>query len=213
MDRSKRHPLVASAAPGKPMSLDSYEHKFENDYWGNLSGKDPYKLERRQVFREPDSPSWRAFMAGNEEKALWHIELQRPHWMARAQRSRDIGLTMRRVRVVEFPLTPYVHWELYALQALAECGAPTRIVLSHQVARFEAHAPLPELITLGIEVMYRVTYDHEGTVTGGVRYTDTRAIHEARLFIQGLYDQGEDMEKFFLREIAPLPFPTPARES
>src|SRR5690606_21924127 len=91
-------------------------------------GEDSWKLERRQDFQQPGTPSWEAFARGEGGEALRLLEERREKLSAFAERNRRHGIALYRVRVVEGPIIPYVQWELYSLRISAEYGERIRSV-------------------------------------------------------------------------------------
>jgi hypothetical protein len=81
---------------------DFYEHTA-------LAEKELWKLERIQVFQQPEDPSYAAMMAGDWKRSLELIEDKRKG-AARSLGSLDAE-TNRRVRVVEKPVSHYLQWE------------------------------------------------------------------------------------------------------
>ena len=53
---------------GQELKLDAYFEDFDARFWRVDSS---WKLERRQVFQEPDVPSW-AMAAGDRERGRPH---------------------------------------------------------------------------------------------------------------------------------------------
>lgn len=176
-----------------------------DQYWGHISRFD--KLERLQNFREPGYPSWDSFAAGRWDEAL-HI-MQRNRSAVEKEFAEDsrVGLASYRVRVVEFPITPYLQWELYELKMRAEYGEGIRVVGPEAVAHYETDAVVPELIFMETLAMYEICYDSSGTQIGGRKFTDLGLIEKCLSDVHALYTHGEDLLMFFEREIAPLPPP------
>jgi hypothetical protein len=160
-----------------------------------------WKLERAQHFHEPDVPSWVAMMDGDWRRALKLIEEMRF--------SRDLPprIQLRRLRIVETPLTPYMHWELVLLAARTRAGERARVLSASAVRRLERAAPLPELVILGPDLMYEVLYDRTGAHTGGRRITDTPVIEGCVRIMAELYGTAEELLDHYEREVAPLPPP------
>jgi hypothetical protein len=173
--------------------------------WSRIDRFD--KLERIQHFRQPDDPSWRAFAAGRWRESLALTERNRPNVAAEFAEDERLGYRSYRVRVVEFPIDPYVQWEMHRFKVRVECGEHIRVVGPNEVARFERHGPVPELIFMGSLAMYEVLYDENGVLSGGRKYTDPDLVAAIRAEVQDLYDEGEDFRSFFERAIAPLPPP------
>lgn len=168
-----------------------------------------WKLERSQVFREPDDTSWQAFMSGDWRRALDLLEKDREDVRAEARQNAARGLRIRRVRVVEHPLGPYLQWELHALKLLADEGFGLTVLPAEQVAALEVRAQLPEVVVVGDRVLYEVQYEPDGTPCGARRITASDVIGAAASEIERLYERGEPFLGFFAREVNPLPAPTP----
>ncbi|GAA4584012.1 hypothetical protein GCM10023194_22850 [Planotetraspora phitsanulokensis] len=166
-----------------------------------------WKLERAQHFHEPDVPSWVAMMDGDWRRALTLIKEMRF--------SRDLPsrIELRRLRIVETPLTPYMQWELELLAARTRAGERARVLPASAVRWLERAAPLPELVILGPDLMYEVLYDRAGAHTGGRRITDMSLIEECVGIMAELYGAAEDLLDHYEREVAPLPPPAVSRVS
>lgn len=113
----------------------------------------------------------------------------------------------RRLRVVEFPVTPYVQWELHVLRLRVDAGDRIRVLDARAIADVERKRPVPEVVILGDAVMYEVQYDAEGNADGARRYGDPALIAETSAGFDVLYARAEDFRDFFAREIVPLPPP------
>lgn len=173
--------------------------------WAQIDRFD--KLERLQHFREPHDASWRAFAAGRWEESRELSEQNRPMVEAEFAEDRRLGYSSYRVRVVEFPISPYLQWEMYRFVIRVECGENLRVVGPEAIARYETDGVAPELIFMGDLAMYEVLYDETRVLAGGRKFTDPDLIAGCRAEVHALYAQGEDFQAFFDREIAPLPPP------
>jgi hypothetical protein len=164
-----------------------------------------WKLECRQTVQEPESDSWCRLAEGSWDEALALLPTTMDS-VARRYRA-DNGFIGTRVRVVEESLTPYVHWEMHALQH--RVGAGERIsVLSVASARaMLGDTELPELVGLGDKVLYRVNYDDQGQLLGAARATEPAAVGQVRDQVVALFEQGEEFDRYFAREVADLPPP------
>jgi hypothetical protein len=165
------------------------------------------KLERIQYFREPRDASWLAFTAGRWQESLELAERNRSNVIAEFAEDARLGYRSYRVRVVEFPIDPYLQWEMHRFRIRVECGENIRIVRSDAVARFEKNDIVPELIFMGSLAMYEIVYDENGMLAGGRKFTDPRLIARCRAEVRELFTGGEDFRTFFDREIATLPPP------
>ncbi|MEU3984749.1 DUF6879 family protein [Streptomyces sp. NPDC026672] len=166
------------------------------------------KLERGQTFKEQGSPSWDAFVAGDWAGALRLIEADRDSSAKYFQDMARRGLVFRRLRIVEFPVTPYVQWEMQLFRLRSELGEEIRVLNVLEIADLENERPLPEIVILGDSVMYNVIYDEELKGAGARRFTDPEQIATTAAEFESLYSKGENFSDFFEREIAPLGPPT-----
>ncbi|MEV0307196.1 DUF6879 family protein [Nonomuraea fuscirosea] len=193
------NPFAAVAdADGLVLDVPEYQARFERDH---AACTEPmWKLERAQVFYEPDVASWRAMMDGDWGRSLALIErVAGP--LADYFRHRQ---PVRRVRVVELPVTAYLQWEMHILALRARAGSPCRTVPAERVAALD---PLPELVIFSPSLMYEVLYDRHGGGSGGRRITDAEVVGPCLRAVRGLFDEGEEVDAFHEREVAPLPPP------
>ncbi|MBT3154260.1 hypothetical protein HTV45_25880 [Streptomyces sp. CHD11] len=162
------------------------------------------KLERGQHFRERGFPSWEAFADGDWERALSLADERREDYAREIRRASDRGVTHRRLRVVEFPVTPYVQWELFVLRVRVDVGDAIKVIDARDISSIERNRLVPEVVILGDVVMYEVVYDEDGNAAGANRYTDSSLIRETNAGFDALYERGEGFHDFFAREIVPL---------
>ncbi|MFE2942555.1 DUF6879 family protein [Streptomyces sp. NPDC059255] len=172
-----------------------------------------WKLERRQYFEEQNSPSRDALHHGDWQEALRLFAEGRGAIMAKARENERRRYVFHRVRIVEYPITPYVQWELHSLVQQDELGGNrVRIVTADKVADSEKARQLPEIVVMGSRTLYNILYTDNGRPLGAIRFTDRRKVHDWEHYIRSLYEAGEDIASFFSREIAPLPAPVPQPE-
>ncbi|MEU0811188.1 DUF6879 family protein [Streptomyces sp. NPDC005970] len=165
------------------------------------------KLERGQNFKERGFSSWEAFVAGEWAKALSLVEEKREVYAKQFQKASELNVTERRLRVVEFPVTPYVQWELFVLRLRVELGDKIKVIDARKIMDVEERRPVPEVVILGDAAMYEVVYDDDGNAAGANRFTDPELIKETSAGFNALYGRAEFFFDFFNREIAPLPPP------
>lgn len=185
--------------PGEKMLGDVYLADFDEHFW--KTGESGFwKLERLQEFREPTDESWVAFSGGDWQGAMALLESRRDALTRHYARLQEHGIETWRIRVVEQPLTDYMRWELRLLLMRDELGGHTRVIDAGRVRSQEKRGVLPELITLGDDVMYRLLYDGTGLQEGGVRYTGRALVARCRQFIQRLYGEGEPIIEYLARQ-------------
>lgn len=162
------------------------------------------KLERGQTFKEPGTPSWEAFDSGDWARAMRLIEDDRESVATYFRDATRRGLTFRRLRVVEHPVTPYLQWEMNVLRLRSELGEKIRVLDAGTISDLERDAQVPEVVILGSSVMYAVIYDDDLKGSGARRFTDPDQVRTTTREFEALYAQGEEFSEFFEREIAPL---------
>ncbi|MFF7233543.1 DUF6879 family protein [Streptomyces sioyaensis] len=180
----------------------SYHEDFRRHYESGI--RFLKKLERGQNFKERGFPSWEAFAAGEWNRALSLIEEKREIYAGQFRKAAELGILERRLRVVQFPVTPYVQWELFVLRLRVELGDSIRVMDARKISDIEVDHLVPEVVILGDEVMYEVVYDGDGNAAGANRIADQGTIQETSAGFDALYRRGEDFTEFFNREIAPL---------
>ncbi|MCK2239246.1 MULTISPECIES: DUF6879 family protein [unclassified Crossiella] len=197
---------LLARAPREELTLAEFDRATAADL-ARIGPPGFWKLERQQSFAEPGDDSWAAFDRGDWAEALRLIAERQPDFLAYYRRAAARGDRYWRVRVVELPLTPYLHWELHVLRLRAVSGAAIRVVGPERIERFEHTGPLPEVFTVGSRAMYEVVYNEHGEPAGGRRFTDRDLIRRVQRLIQDLYDCGEELSAFFDREVARLGAP------
>lgn len=166
------------------------------------------KIERGQTFREQGSPSWDAFASGDWAGALRLIESERDSVAAYFRDAARRDLAFRRLRVVEFPVSPYLQWEMNSFRIRSELGEQIRVLDAREITDLERETQVPEIVILGSSVMYAVIYDDDLKGAGALRFTDPDEIKTTTSEFESLYAKGEEFSEFFEREIAPLGPPT-----
>ncbi|MDX3312270.1 DUF6879 family protein [Streptomyces sp. NPDC054884] len=195
------------SGPSERMDRPTYHADFHRIRSSGIRFQN--KLERGQNFKERGFASWEAFAAGEWERALSLIEEKRETYARQFREAAQLDILERRLRVVEFPVTPYVQWEMFVLRLRVELGDNIRVLDARKISDIEKERPVPEVVILGDVVMYEVCYDDDGNAAGAIRFADRALIRETSAGFDALYGRGEDFHRFFDREIAPLA-PPPA---
>ncbi|MEC4016257.1 DUF6879 family protein [Streptomyces sp. H27-D2] len=193
-------------AESEVLKREDYLSDFYRTFEGNIERFD--KLERGQSFQEPGYESWEAFHRGDWRESLSLLESSRPALVDYYDGMRRRGLTTRRVRVVESPVTPYIQWEMHVLRLRAELGEEIRIVDAGGLREFEKESPVPELVILGYSTLYEILYNATGIGAGARRFRNRDLIDEVAAAFESLYRQGEEFFEFFDHTISPLAPPT-----
>jgi hypothetical protein len=196
------HELLGTAS-GEELALEDYLEDYDQRFW-RIEEHGFWKLERQQTFQEPGFGSWEAFVAGDWPEALRLIEAERAGFEEYFDRLAKQHITFRRVRVVQEPISPYLQWELHVLRLREQCGEQIRIIGADEIAAFESNGRLPELITLGSDTLYEISYSEQGIVEGAARFTDRETITTCRQFIERLYAEGQELGHYFQDAVAEL---------
>jgi hypothetical protein len=190
------------------MDRPTYHADFRRNYQSEIRHLN--KLERGQNFKERGFPSWEAFAAGEWDRALSLIQEKRDVYAQQFRDAARLDILERRLRVVEFPVTPYVQWELFVLRLRVDLGDNIRVLDARKISDIEKDRPVPEVVILGDVAMYEVLYDDDGNAMGANHFTDRALIQETSAGFDALYERGDDFHEFFDREIIPLAPPAVA---
>ncbi|WP_284742119.1 DUF6879 family protein [Amycolatopsis sp. RTGN1] len=192
-------PLVT--LPGDRLTPDEYFSDYDRNFW-HTDNTGCWKLERQQHFVESGNASWDAFNRGDWSKALRLMEERRQALADYENRIAGHGFEVRRIRIVEEPLSPYLIWELNSLHVRFQVGGKIRVVDGGVVAGLELHEVLPELFILGKKVIYQVLYTESGELEGAIRSDVPDLIQHWTATAGRLYDQGEDLGGYFAQKVA-----------
>lgn len=80
------------------------------------------KLERAQSYQEPGNESLAAYLKGDKREAANLLKLPIEGWDERFNYVAQANIPWTRVRLVEFPMTPYLEWEFLTYQRSARYG-------------------------------------------------------------------------------------------
>ncbi|MEU6408562.1 DUF6879 family protein [Microbispora sp. NPDC046933] len=189
------------AVPGTMLPMKEYAADFL-EVFHDVDGV-IWKLERAQEFDEGPNPSWNAMREGDWQRSLELLEAARETIAADLPARGEL----RRLRVVETPLTAYLQWELHLLALRMRLGERGRVLDAREVADIETDGPLPELVIFPGRHMYHVQYDKGGTCVGARRTDDAEAVRAWGSIVSSLYERGEDLLTYVEERVAPLPPP------
>lgn len=197
-------PGLVDDQAGDLLTFDAYMKDADERQFRLGAGHASWKLERQQYFSDPTDPPWVAFSEGRWEDSLRLMDDARPAIREFMKEAFDNDVALHRVRVVEMPIRPYLQWELHYLRLATEMGEKIRIIDAARVRDVERHGLLPEVLTAGVDTVYRILYTDEGAPVGARRVIDSGLLARCVRFIQELYDEGEELDEFFDREVAHL---------
>jgi hypothetical protein len=193
--------------PGEVLDLSTY-HALRTEETQHLTGP-IWKLERSQYFHEPDDdPSWQAFIANDWARVLAVFEGERSAARAETDKYARQGSELRRLRIVDRPVTPYLLWEMQWFRILDEEGTAIRVLDAEQVRDREYEAMLPEVV-VDEHALYHVSYDEAWKACGARRIDDPHVVRRATTEIAELWQESEPFARYFVREIARLTPPVP----
>ncbi len=116
---------------------------------------------------------------------------------------RQQGSELRRLRIVERPVSPYLLWEMQWFKVLAEDGTSIRVLDASRISHLEHAGPLPEVV-VDEHALYHVSYDEDWKAAGARRIDDRDVIRQAAEELTSLWESAEPLARYFPREIAPL---------
>lgn len=187
------------SVPGTTLDVVSY-HALRRKESQHLTGP-IWKLERSQYFHEPDDdPSWLAFLAGDWARVREVFESERPAARAETEQYARQGSELRRLRIVERPVSRYLLWEMQWFKILAEEGTAIRVLGAEQVRGLERNGPLPEIV-VDEHALYQVRYDDDWKACGARRIDDPLIVRQVTDEIAALWERAEPFSGYFTREI------------
>ena len=191
---------LAESLSGHRLNRMQYSADYLRSY-EKIRNTTSWKFERQQTFIEPRDDSWQEFERGNWERSLARFNDRRPRLLAQAREDAARGIELYRVRVVAEPLSSYLIWELNVLKVRAEYGERIRVVDAELIADFERDGALPEILTLGDEIVYQIIYDDSGALEGAIRCTDRADVERWVSFMAEMYGKGEEIDSYFARRV------------
>ncbi|WP_369265792.1 DUF6879 family protein [Streptomyces harbinensis] len=207
-----RNLYLPTLDPSQGTWLDNpaYRRDFRERTAGIRDGGS-WKLERVQHFEEPAnrSPSREALRQGDWQASLRLLEDRRENLLNAWREDQRRNYVFHRVRVVEWPLTPYVQWELHSLRQQSEYGVPVRVISdeAEAVRARETRGSLPEIVTHDGSALHHVRYSTAGDPQGAYLFTDPAVVGPWEDYIKTLFEAGEDVRTYVERVVAPLPPP------
>ncbi|GAB3977209.1 hypothetical protein GCM10029978_066300 [Actinoallomurus acanthiterrae] len=163
-----------------------------------------WKLERSQYFCEPDDdPAWQAYLRRDWQSVRAAFESDRLAARAEAEQYSQQGSVLRRLRIVERPVSEYLMWEMQWFVVLAQEGIEIRTLEAERVRHLEHQRPLPEIL-VDEHAVYHVQYDADWKACGARRIADPDIIRQTTRELATLWELAEPFPDYFNREIAPL---------
>jgi hypothetical protein len=131
--------------------------------WSRLSRRF-FKLEAQDLYLEPDEPSYVAFEAGDQAKA---VELFRDRLSADDIYLRDVtakNLDYTRVRIIRQPLSEYLSYELRTYQLSARY-AQRIFIIGEQIASELGYSVSHDMMLFDDYAQFILAYDSGGSLT------------------------------------------------
>ncbi|WP_370948127.1 DUF6879 family protein [Amycolatopsis sp. cg5] len=161
------------------------------------------KVEWGQTFQEPGNPSWEAFAAGDFRKALDLIEQNREDHVRQQRVFDDTGTPFYRIRVIKFPLSDYLKWELAHFRLNAEMGERIFLAKSGSIADIVLTVDLDDFTLFDEFLMLATEYTEEGAFKGAHIVRDERYLSQVSALADKLLDRSLPYEDFPLKEYIP----------
>lgn len=133
-----------------------------------------FKIEVLQDYTgEDDSPSLRAWLAGDKEKSLALLR-KSTHggWSEQCREKSEQGVMMRRIRIIEAPYTPYTEWELEFYKHINIPGGEQVFIVNKDDAS-SLNLPTGDLMMFDNKRVAVCAYDYTGRMTQQTFYDDS----------------------------------------
>ncbi|SDY04985.1 hypothetical protein SAMN05421504_104341 [Amycolatopsis xylanica] len=161
------------------------------------------KVEWGQTFQEPGNPSWEAFAAGDFRKAIHLIEQNRQDHIRQQRVFDDTGTPFYRIRVIRFPLSDYLKWELAHFRLNAELGERIFLAESARIADIELEGGLDDFTLFDEFLMLATEYTEDGVFKGAHIVRDQRYLSQVSDLADKLLDRSLPYEEFPLEKYVP----------
>ena len=157
------------------------------------------RLETRQSYAVPEEAGLLA--AWHEGRPLPEQSVVTSPWLAKMARGVMGDKTWARARIVEFPLSEYLHYELAGYIQSAACGE--EIVIADRSSCPELAALQRDfwIFDMGTTAEFAVllTYDDRGTLTGIDHTRDKKALRECKTSLVTACRHAEPLSAFLAR--------------
>ena len=150
----------------------SEAHDLWDHYWYDMK-QEWFKIEVLQDYTgEDDSPSLRAWLAGNKEESLTLLR-QTTHsgWRDRCQEKHAAGVLMRRIRIIQKPLYPYTEWEIEFYKHINVPSGEQVFIIDKQEAT-NLDLPSGDLMMFDNKRVVICSYDKTGRVARKTFYDE-----------------------------------------
>ncbi len=153
--------------------------KLWDKYWQDMK-QEWFKIEVLQDYTgEDDSPSLRAWLAGDKEQSLALLKRATHNdWLEMCREKHNAGVLMRRIRIIEKPYTLYTEWEVEFYKHVNIPGGEQIFVVEKQDVA-DIDLPSGDLMMFDNRRVAVCAYDTIGRVTR-----------------QAFYDENDDITKF-----------------
>ena len=125
------------------------------------------KLETRQSYMEPDSPSWRALDAGDWDTAMSELEKSRQIDSPLYADLRARGIDFIRCRPIVFPASDYVRWEYRIYENNARQGERIFCLNRAILEEFFDTVATHDFMVFDTRLACIHDYDADGLIQGG----------------------------------------------
>jgi hypothetical protein len=143
------------------------------EFWHGMH-KEWFKIEVLQDYSgEDDCESLQAWLLGDKTRSLDLMRTmpQRAAWEAQCQQKCAEGVQMRRVRIIQRPLTPYTAWELEFYRRANIPGGEEILVVDHDdIAHLHHWLPAGDVMLFDGERAGQCDYDSSGRMTSETFY-------------------------------------------
>lgn len=184
--------------------LQQYLARF--DEVQNSTDCSTLKLESAQHFIEPGNDSWDLFVAGDWTGALNAVDEMAEDLSTAFAELQARGISTRRLRLVEQPVSPYLQWELHVLRARSVAGEQIRVLPKSSATLRLGYGPR-EFLFMGNAVLFDIIYSRSGRLDGAREFawdSEAQMLYETT---EDMFATGEDLLSYFDRVIAPMPAP------
>ena len=166
------------------LSADEFLDAFAKE-WSSLTTRF-VKVECLQTYDESDDPSYQAFIDGkiDDARALLKdaYESQRQFYL----KAQESCVSLIRIRIVQYPISEYLAWELEAYKIAASLGEEILVVDQFDLQRTGVVDRVHDFLLFDTRSLFVHDYDDNGKFRGGHLIPTAKVIDRYEQIVEDL---------------------------
>ncbi|HSH60011.1 MAG TPA: hypothetical protein VK988_10290 [Acidimicrobiales bacterium] len=131
------------------------------------------KVEALQYYDESGDPSWEAFRRGDHATAMAELDCIVDEQTELLKPALTRGVSLTRLRIVEYPVTDYVRWEFASYELSRKIGEQI-----FAIEKTALEGQLPDFVSFDDDILVLLEYSAEGKFCQGIEYRACREVED-----------------------------------